>query len=66
MSDLEQCKSGQCSVDTILSEDELKNNLKTNCIPERIFSMQARDYNEFLLERRKMMAEKIREFYYSI
>lgn len=63
---LEQCKNGQCCVGTILNEEELKNNLKTNCIPEKVLTMQANDYDEFLLERRKMMAEKIKKFYYSI
>ncbi len=63
---LEQCHNNQCSVGTILNEEDLKNNLKTNCIPEKIFSMQASDYDEFLLERRKMMAEKIKKYYYSI
>ena len=63
---LEQCHNNQCSVGTILNEEDLKNNLKMNCIPEKIFSMQASDYDDFLLERRKMMAEKIKKFYYSI
>ena len=63
---LEQCHNNQCAVGTILNEEDLKNNLKMNCIPEKIFSMQASDYDEFLLERRKMMAEKIKKFYYSI
>lgn len=63
---LEQCHNNQCSVGTILNEEDLKNNLKMNCIPEKIFSMQASDYDEFLLKRRKMMAEKIKKFYYSI
>ena len=63
---LEQCKNGQCCVGTILNEEKLKNNLKINCIPEKVLTMQANDYDEFLLERRKMMAEKIKKFYYSI
>ena len=63
---LEQCKTNQCHVGTILNEEELRKNLKTNCIPEQIFTMQASDYEAFLLERRKMMAEKIKNFYYSI
>ncbi len=63
---LEQCHNNQCSVGTILNEEDLKNNLKMNCIPEKIFSMQASDYDEFLLERRKMMAEKIKKYYYSM
>lgn len=63
---LEQCKNGQCCVGTILNEEEPKNNLKINCVPEKVLTMQANDYDEFLLERRKMMAEKIKKFYYSI
>lgn len=63
---LEQCEKGECCVGTILNQDDLKDNLKKNCIPEDIFIMQAVDYDRFLLERRKMMAEKIKNFYYSI
>ncbi|WP_227553771.1 hypothetical protein [Acinetobacter haemolyticus] len=44
----------------------LKENLKSNCIPENIVSMDVKDYEDFLLERRKLMAEKIKKYYYSI
>jgi hypothetical protein len=62
----EQCEKGECYVGTILNQDDLKDNLRKNCISEDIFTMQAADYDRFLLERRKMMAEKIRKYYYSI
>lgn len=39
----------------------LKENLKSNCIPENIVSMDVKDYEDFLLERRKLMAEKIKK-----
>ncbi len=62
----EQCQKGQCCIGTILNEYDLINNLKINCIPEGIYTMQAGDYETFLQERRKMMAEKIKNYYYSI
>lgn len=62
----EQCQKGQCCIGTILNENDLVNNLKINCIPEDIYTIQACDYETFLQERRKMMAEKIKNYYYSI
>lgn len=48
------------------SPKELKNNLKTNCIPENIINWDVNNYNEFLLERRKLMAQKIKKYYYRL
>lgn len=39
--------------------DELKENLRQHCIPESIFNHLAEDYDQFLEERRKLMAAKI-------
>ena len=41
----------------------LKDNIEGNCIPSNIVDM---DYSNFLLERRKMMAAKIKNYYYSL
>ena len=59
----EQCKKGQCCIGTILNENDLVNNLKINCIPEDIYTIQACDYETFLQERSKMMAEKNKNYY---
>jgi hypothetical protein len=40
--------------------------LKENCIPEQIASMGAEKYEEFLLERRKLMAKKIKDYYFKL
>mgnify|MGYP002769998183 CR=1 FL=1 len=61
-----QCNNKECCIGTILNENELFKNLKVNCIPYTIFNMQASDYETFLQERRKMMAKKIKNYYYSI
>ena len=62
----EQCSSGESCIGTILNEDEFYKNLEINCIPATILNMQVCNYEEFMHERSKMMAEKIRKYYYSI
>lgn len=60
---LEQCDTGKTKIGTIFDKDLLMENLDVNCIPRNIVSMTAKDYQEFLLERRKLMAKKIRKYY---
>lgn len=50
----------------ISSHEELLRNFKMHCIPETILNNDASDYEEFLDERRKMMALKIKDFYFSL
>lgn len=61
-----QCQNKNMTVGTILDEAQLFDNLETNCIPQSIISMNASDYPTFLLERRKMMAQKIKQYYFSL
>lgn len=63
---LEQCLSGEIAIGTITNEQAFYENLAVNCIPREICSMTAKDYPEFLRQRRAMMAEKIRAYYYSL
>lgn len=37
-----------------------------NCVPKEIFTMKSDDYEFFLIERRKLMAEKIKGYYNSL
>ena len=39
--------------------------MEQNSIPENILTPGYDDYDEFLVERRKLMAKKIKEYYYS-
>jgi len=41
-------------------------NLTKHCIPQSIFEMNIDNYHEFLEERRKLMAEKIKKYYKSL
>ncbi len=60
---LNQCKSGKIEIGNILSEDELYTNLEENCIPKEIVIMTVKDYEKFLMERRKLMAKLIEKYY---
>ncbi len=63
---LEQCHSGELKYGAIATKEELSKNLKENCIPESVFSMTIENYQEFLMARRKLMAKKIKAYYYSL
>lgn len=62
----EQCKTKVMKIGTITDEEELKENLRINCIPESIVNMTADDYPDFLAQRRVLMAKKINEYYFSL
>lgn len=61
-----QCVQGELKYGGINNMDQLLENLRMNCIPESIFDMDITDYEEFLKQRRALMAEKIRAYYYSL
>lgn len=61
-----QCNTKSLEVGTIADNNDLKENLAINCIPENIVSMNHADYEAFLLQRRKLMAKKIKNYYYKI
>ncbi len=60
---LNQCESGTLDIGNISDKDTLKNNLAENALPQDIVTMTVDDYDRFLVERRKLMAAMIEEFY---
>ena len=62
----DQIDNGTMVFGGINSEDEMLNNLATNCIPANILNADITDYENFLVERRKLMTEKIRNYYNSL
>ena len=50
-------------VSGLSTEQELLDNLKMNCVPTEIMEMSIDDYQDFLTLRRKLMAQKIKEYY---
>lgn len=61
-----QCETKQITCGSITDIDELKKNLEANCIPYDICNMDHTNYEEFLVERRMRMAQKIKAFYNSL
>jgi hypothetical protein len=63
---LEQCQGGIKFYGGIDNIADLHKNLEMNCIPVSVFDMSIMDYDKFLLERRQLMAKKIKEYYLSL
>ncbi len=63
---LQQCATGKITCGSITDIDAFKANLETNCIPFEVCNMTHVDYENFLEQRRKMMARKIKEYYYGL
>jgi hypothetical protein len=62
----EQCNGGAILHGAICEMEVLKENLRMNCIPKAIFEMGLDDYEEFLKQRRGLMAQKMQLYYLSL
>ena len=60
------CADGQPAYGGIDTSDELQANLEAHCIPKQIGTSIFENYDDFLRERRKLMAAKIRAYYQSL
>ncbi len=58
-----QVKTGDFKIGNLKTEDAIKKNLADNCIPLEIKNWTYKDYDKFLEQRRKLMAQKIRSYY---
>ena len=63
---IKQCEEGNARYGNITDLNCLKTNMAENCIPEQIVDMDYSDYPDFLIARRKLMAAKIKDYYYSL
>jgi hypothetical protein len=61
-----QISDGNRLVSGISSSEELHENLRANCVPREIMEMTVNDYPEFLSIRRKLIAMKIKDYYFSL
>lgn len=50
----------------IMSMEDLKKNLQENCVPLSVFMGTIENYEEFLEERRGLMVQCIKEYYFSL
>ncbi|SEG43264.1 GmrSD restriction endonuclease domain-containing protein [Algoriphagus boritolerans] len=61
-----QILEGNLLVSGLNTVEELQQNLRMNCVPVEIMDMTLDDYPEFLNLRRKLMADKMREYYFKL
>lgn len=59
----QQCEDKRIVLGNISDEELLAVNLAENCVPSNIASMDVSSYDDFLIERRKMMAALIEKYY---
>ena len=59
----QQCETKQIELGNILEASLLATNLAENCIPDGVETMNVSSYDNFLSERRKMMAALIEKYY---
>jgi len=59
----EQCNEGEKHYGNICDYRELQENFRMNCIPDGMEQMTIDDYSNFLAERRRLMAQKIRSYF---
>mgnify|MGYP003292131721 FL=1 len=61
------CMNGQESkYTTIKTLEDLETNCLLNCIPSGFKDMTAGDYDHFLEQRRMLMAQKLKDYFYSL
>lgn len=61
-----QIQNTENQISGISSERDFLENLKQNCVPLEITEMTTDNYQDFLHLRRKLMAQKIKEYYFSL
>ncbi|MFA6240051.1 MAG: hypothetical protein WC655_03935 [Candidatus Hydrogenedentales bacterium] len=58
-----QCNGGKKKYGGITDKSDLRANLKMSCLPKSLLEGEVPDYDDFLEERRKLMALKIKSWY---
>jgi len=61
-----QFEGNNKTVSGLSSNQDLVANLSANCVPDEIIDMSVDDYSGFLEKRRFLMAQKIKEYYFSL
>lgn len=60
---LDQCETGTARYGAIVRLADLRANLQTNCLPDDLQAYQPENFDAFLTERRRLMAQKIKRYY---
>ena len=59
----DQCSGGSQRYGGITEINEMRDNLRSNCLPDRLLDGEVLNYDDFLELRRNMMAEKIQTYF---
>jgi len=62
----DQCDTKQPVYGVITSSEQLDENLRRNCLPTSLAEYEMTNYEQFLINRRKAMAQKIKDYYYAL
>jgi hypothetical protein len=62
----EQCSGGKKKYGGITDLEEMRSNMKMSCLPEALLDGEIPSYDDFLRERRKLMAQKIKTWFASL
>ena len=63
---VEQCHGGSHKIGNIFDLKELEKNLEDHCVPDLLIKADHQDYENFLNQRRRLMAKRIKDYYYSL
>ncbi len=63
---IEQCSGGPRKYGAITDMSELNSNFSMNCLPESVWRGEAVPYEQFLQERRYLMADRVRVYYQTL
>ncbi len=63
---LQQCKNNKPKFGAIIDLEQMQQNFLTHCIPQNMETKTIDDYEDFLAERRQLMAYKIRDYYLAL
>jgi hypothetical protein len=63
---IKQIETGKLKYGGIKDEAEIKKNFEENCIPTAMLTTGVMDYDDFLKERRALMAIKMKKYFQSL
>ncbi len=63
---IEHCTNGSESFGAIIDIGEIQENFKMHCVPSGMENKTIEHYEEFLAERRNLMAQKIKNYYWRL
>lgn len=58
-----QCNGSSKKYGGIMDLDDMRANMRTSCVPESMLDGEISDYDDFLDQRRKLMAQKIKTWF---